>query len=230
MELQLYDVESHIFQTEEDCEIYLMNKRWSIGFCCPRCEHHHAYKITGRRLLECSACKMQVSLTAGTVMHNSKLSLLTWFRAIQLLIENERTYTPTRLATALAVNYRSARLLLQKIDFASFRSEHRRFHFARKKDITSQEVSAVSMPFSTEVNSEPMQVQDIVCKLSNKCLPLSSLETYLKNKKRLHVYSYLNNLNSSGVECTPYLFEKWMRAFVSVTLYPTFLRCFHLPE
>ncbi len=87
MDQQLIDVHSYTFRIEEDCENLLMSMRWSNGFCCPRCDNHEAFNIRTRRLLECKECRMQVSITAGTIMHKSKLSLLLWFRAIELLIQ-----------------------------------------------------------------------------------------------------------------------------------------------
>jgi hypothetical protein len=68
---------------------------------------------------------MQVSITAGTIMHKSKLSLLHWFRAIQLLLQEGKEYTASSLSHILEINYRSAQLMLQKIHYANLVKENR---------------------------------------------------------------------------------------------------------
>ncbi|NQX58865.1 transposase [Paenibacillus qinlingensis] len=105
-------------ETEEACEDFLMNLRWSKGFHCPRCDHHEAFQIRTRRLLECKECRMQISITAGTIMHKSKLSLLTWFKAIQLMFKSGVEFTAYGLSEILNINYRSAKLLVDKICLA----------------------------------------------------------------------------------------------------------------
>lgn len=36
------------FQTEEDCEKFLMKSRWDHGFFCPRCDHEEFYRVKTR--------------------------------------------------------------------------------------------------------------------------------------------------------------------------------------
>ncbi|MGC2579417.1 MAG: transposase, partial [Terrimicrobiaceae bacterium] len=54
--------------------------RWPTGFRCPRCEHEDAWPIS-RGLWLCGACRMQVSVLAGTVFQDTHLPLTVWFRA-----------------------------------------------------------------------------------------------------------------------------------------------------
>jgi transposase-like protein len=104
--------------SEEACETYLFSSRWSDGFVCPRCDHDKCYIVKTRKLYECRECRTQVSVTAGTVMHKSKVPLLIWFKAIDMLIHGERELTTLELAKELGVNYRTARLMLFKIQLA----------------------------------------------------------------------------------------------------------------
>jgi transposase-like protein len=104
--------------TEAECEDYLIQLRWVDGFHCPRCDHESFYKIETRKLYECRECRTQVSVTAGTVMHRSKLSLLMWFRVIDLLVSNDKEWTASSLANQLGINYRTARLKLNKLKWA----------------------------------------------------------------------------------------------------------------
>jgi len=73
------------FQTPEACRAYLRYVRWPEGFVCPRCRGRQAFALPRRHLDQCKACGAQVSLTAGTVMHHSHLSLPQWFWAAYLM-------------------------------------------------------------------------------------------------------------------------------------------------
>jgi transposase-like protein len=70
--------------TEEACEQYLAACRWPDGFVCPRCGHRRAYPVAKRRW-QCAECRHQVSLTAGTILHNTKTPLIQWFWAAYLM-------------------------------------------------------------------------------------------------------------------------------------------------
>jgi len=39
---------------------------------------------------QCAACRYQVSLTAGTILHNPKTPLTTWFWAAYLTVTDKR--------------------------------------------------------------------------------------------------------------------------------------------
>ena len=67
------------FGTEEACRAYLFASRWPEGFVCPRCGGRDAGAETARHLWICVACGRQTSITAGTVMHKTRLPLRTWF-------------------------------------------------------------------------------------------------------------------------------------------------------
>ena len=68
-----------VFQTrfarEDDCRGYLVECRWPDGYRCPRCGHTEASELTTRGLLQCSSCRHQASVTAGTVLHRASVPL-----------------------------------------------------------------------------------------------------------------------------------------------------------
>ena len=78
------------FASEEDCRRYLVACRWPDGFRCPRCGEPDAYELAGRELLQCRACRHQTSVTAGTVLHRTRVPLRLWFAAAYLVT----THTP----------------------------------------------------------------------------------------------------------------------------------------
>jgi transposase-like protein len=73
------------FGTEEACREYLFASRWPEGFVCPGCGASAAGGEARRHLWICTACGRQTSITAGTVMHKTRLALRTWFWAAYLV-------------------------------------------------------------------------------------------------------------------------------------------------
>ena len=79
------DAFERMFPDDAACVDWLIAARWPNGFFCPRCG------AGGKRLRyrptvhQCEACGYDVSVTAGTLMHKSRLPLRTWFRAAWLV-------------------------------------------------------------------------------------------------------------------------------------------------
>ena len=69
------------FSTEEACLEYLMLLRWPTGIECPVCGHRELRRTT-RGLFECRKCKHQMSVTAGTIFHNTRKPLRLWFETM----------------------------------------------------------------------------------------------------------------------------------------------------
>src|SRR6516164_5059474 len=74
------------FASESECAEYLFERRWPQGFICPGCGDGRAWLLKTKAFTyECAACGRQTSVTAGTIMHASKLPLTTWFWAAFLM-------------------------------------------------------------------------------------------------------------------------------------------------
>jgi len=106
----------HQFATEEACQLYLAACRWPEGFRCPRCGHQRAYAIVTHRRWECAACRYQVSLTAGTILHNTKTPLTLWFWAAYLMTTDKRGVSALLLQRQLGLRrYETAWMMLHKL-------------------------------------------------------------------------------------------------------------------
>lgn len=107
----------HKFSSEADCEAHLFSLKWPKGFKCPNCEHHQYYVIRSRRLqlFECKSCRHQTTVTAGTVLENSRIPLKKWFLAIYLAAHDKRGVSATLIAKEVEVAYGTAWLMLHKI-------------------------------------------------------------------------------------------------------------------
>jgi len=112
--LSLIEFQKH-FASEADCAAYIMHKRWKDGFSCPKCKHDQYYYIATRKLYECRKCHYQASITAGTIMHKTKLPLTTWFWAMYLVAHDKRGKSALSLSQILNLNYRTAFRLMRKI-------------------------------------------------------------------------------------------------------------------
>jgi transposase-like protein len=104
------------FATEEACEGYLAACRWPEGFVCPQCGDRRAYDLVNQRRWQCAGCRHQVSLTAGTVLHRTKIPLTHWFWAAYLMTTDKRGVSALLVQRQLGLScYETAWMLLHKL-------------------------------------------------------------------------------------------------------------------
>jgi hypothetical protein len=86
-----------IFPDDAACAKYLEKMRWPDGFICRNCGVlSEPYRFPSRSsvVLRCRECKINTSLTAGTVMHSTHTPLSVWFWGAYLIT----TQTPGQSA------------------------------------------------------------------------------------------------------------------------------------
>ncbi len=104
------------FASEEACQQYLAACRWPEGYRCPRCAHDRGYALVGGRRWQCAACRHQVSLTSGTILHNTKTPLTLWFWAAYLMTTDKRGVSALLLQRQLGFRrYETAWMMLHKL-------------------------------------------------------------------------------------------------------------------
>ena len=104
------------FPDEGACVRYLLALEWPAGFLCPRCGCRTCSPVSGRpRAFQCTRCRRQFSVTAGTVMHGSRPPLRDWFRAMWMVSHDRRGVSASALARELCVNWRSASYVLRRL-------------------------------------------------------------------------------------------------------------------
>lgn len=105
------------FPDDAACADYLAHRRWPEGFVCPGCGKTKGWALKGKRFTwECAACGRQTSVTAGTVMHGSHLSLKAWFLAAHIVTSHSNGISALQLQAQLGLgSYKSAWLLLHKL-------------------------------------------------------------------------------------------------------------------
>src|SRR5438270_1691838 len=117
------------FGDEAACAQYLAAARWPDGFVCPGCGGGKAWRLeTKAWTYECASCRRQTSVTAGTIMHHSKLPLTAWFWAAYLMATHSNGISALQLQRQLAFgSYKPETtvvggfLLLQLALFGAFR-------------------------------------------------------------------------------------------------------------
>ncbi len=116
------------YGTEDRCEQALEAARWPQGFRCPRCQGASSWsRRRGSQLLRlCTGCGYQCSLTAGTILQNTKLPLTIWFLAMQLISSAKNGVAALELRRQLDVSYPTAWMLKHKISQAMYLVEQER--------------------------------------------------------------------------------------------------------
>lgn len=105
------------FGTEAKCRRALYRMRWSDGFRCPACQKRKrsTFRREGQLYYQCTACRHQTTLLAGTMFAATKLPLTTWFLALHLLTSTKTNLAALELMRHLGVSYSTAWRLKQKV-------------------------------------------------------------------------------------------------------------------
>lgn len=109
------------FITEKACEEPLFQIRWPEGFICPRCGHRGFWssKIEKYR---CRRCESRVSVKAGTIFQDSRISLRVWFRAMWQVVSQKHGISALGLQQVLGLNrYETTWTMLHKLRIAMVR-------------------------------------------------------------------------------------------------------------
>src|ERR1051325_5603346 len=103
------------YGTEEQCRAVVEKLRWPGGFVCPLCGSCEGKWLSTRPKMRCRACRHQVSLTAGTIFHATKLPLTTWFLAMWLIATAKNGISSVELGRRLGTKQTHAWSLRQKL-------------------------------------------------------------------------------------------------------------------
>jgi transposase-like protein len=93
---------------EEGSRAYVEELRWPDGVWCPRCGSDETRWLVTREKHHCRACAYQFRVTAGTVLHDSHVSIARWLVAVQLIVESEHGFPANQLQAVIGGNYRTA--------------------------------------------------------------------------------------------------------------------------
>lgn len=106
------------YPSEEACLEAIFKARWPKGFICPRCGHDDGVRVSKRRAYQCSSCRRQTSITAGTVFEKSRLPLKNWFWIIFFVTQDKGSASALRLSRLLGMHYATVWFILHKLRIA----------------------------------------------------------------------------------------------------------------
>jgi transposase-like protein len=98
--------------------------RWPAGLKCVRCGQSrvtrikHIDGIRPIRSYRCHDCRYRYPVTAGTVFHDSRISLDKWFSAIVLICSSAGDMKIEEVQIALGVDYETAWTMTHRINIA----------------------------------------------------------------------------------------------------------------
>lgn len=107
-----------IYHNADKARDHLEALLWADGPVCPHCKvRDHASKIKGGRagLMFCNACRMQFSVTVGTVFERSKIPLNKWVLATHLMSASKTGVSAHQLHRMLDITYKSAWFMCHRI-------------------------------------------------------------------------------------------------------------------
>jgi transposase-like protein len=109
------------FATEQACRDYLFRLRWPEGFRCPLCSSRRHWPVRSV-LLECAECGHQTSVTAGTILQDTRKPLTNWFRAMYWVTTQKNGASALGLQRVLELwSYKTAWTWLHKLRRAMVR-------------------------------------------------------------------------------------------------------------
>jgi len=111
--------------TEDEARTILENIRWPNGPVCPHCGSQDATRIEAKSLtvrdglLQCNGCRQQFTVTVGTVMHRSHITLRQWVQAFHSMCSHKKGVSALQLQRNLGLkSYKSAWHLAHRVRFA----------------------------------------------------------------------------------------------------------------
>lgn len=110
-----------MFPTNQACYEYLCLIRWSEGVICPFCQSKQVWKLKNQ-LFRCKQCKKDISVTAGTIFQDRRISLRIIFQAIWYMVCQKQGVSALGLQEVLGLgSYRIVWAWLHKLRTAMVR-------------------------------------------------------------------------------------------------------------
>ena len=103
------------FHTDEKCREMLEELRWPNGIACPRCGSIEIRNSYTRNQYDCGSCGHAFSVTSGTMLHDTHLSLRKWMVATYLICESKKGVSANQIKGTINVSYKTAWYLCHRI-------------------------------------------------------------------------------------------------------------------
>ena len=111
--------------TEDEARKMLEDIRWKNGIACPHCGSKDVTRIQGKAetvrdgVLQCKECRKQFTVTVGTIMQGSHITLRQWVQAFMMMCSSKKGVSALQLQRNLGLrSYNSAWHLAHRIRLA----------------------------------------------------------------------------------------------------------------
>lgn len=113
------------FPDDDACLAHIMDVRFGgTRFECPFCKQDSTFhKLAKRRVFSCSRCGHHVLPTAGTILHDTRTPLVSWFYAMYLFCTTRHGVSGKELQRQLGVTYKTAYRIGQQIRELSMKAQ-----------------------------------------------------------------------------------------------------------
>jgi transposase-like protein len=126
--MNLIDI-SRKYTNDADCFTFLETQRWPDGVVrCVTCGNDKISRITRKttaqtknkksQIYQCleKTCKQQFSATSGTIFHDTRLPILTWFLAVELVMDAKKGMSAVQIQRHLGIrSYQTAWHMIHRI-------------------------------------------------------------------------------------------------------------------
>ena len=111
--------------TEDEARKMLEDIRWKNGIVCPHCGSKDVTRIEGKAesvrdgVIQCKSCRKQFTVTVGTIMQGSHITLRQWVQAFYSMCSHKKGVSALQLQRNLGLHsYNSAWHLTHRIRLA----------------------------------------------------------------------------------------------------------------
>ena len=108
--------------TNDEAEALMVTLRWPDGIVCTHCGSGETYRILvasiRRWRYKCRTCRKQFSVTKGTILEGSKLTLANWVKLVYLVCQGPEGMSVADLGRELGVSYKAAQNALDRLCYA----------------------------------------------------------------------------------------------------------------
>jgi transposase-like protein len=91
------------FESEEACRYHFKEERDKQGVKCKKCGNETHYWKQDKWSYECKSCKFRTSLRSGTIMENSNLPFLIWYKAMFLMSTTKKGFSAKEIQKQLGL-------------------------------------------------------------------------------------------------------------------------------
>jgi len=90
------------FDSEQACISHFKSQRDKLGVVC-KCGHTEHYWIKSRLSYECKKCRKRLTLKSGTIMQDSNLSFMIWYKTMFLLSATKKGFSSKEIQKQLGL-------------------------------------------------------------------------------------------------------------------------------